>query len=261
VPAVWDLTEDDRNPVDYTLPDSAIEASDEDQGAVYILKIDGAPAVTGYRPNGPEEGAIVFDPVSGEIQWQTTNADVKNGYKFEITVVDTNGDSATDTMTVNVHNDPTSINDIPDQTIREDGINLNIGDRGVFAKDEGVGGAFYTLEIQRISSNGSATSPVDVNEYNARNGQGADIYFDPQTGEIRWDTTNRDVGEYNFMVTHNDTHGSTATDTFHVTVENETPTFMTLPPADYVIVPVSLSLTYDPLTCDRGNTTLSVGTR
>ncbi|MFH1116794.1 MAG: putative Ig domain-containing protein [Pseudomonadota bacterium] len=252
VPAVWDLTEDDTDPVDYTLPDSAIEASDEDQGAIYYLKIDGVDAVTGYRPNGDEGGAIYFDQVSGEIQWQTTNADVGMGYEFEITVVDTNGDTNTEIMIVNVHNDPTSINDIPDQTFTEDGMALNIGDAGVSAKDEGVGGAFYTLEIERVRPDGTTTPLYDVATYNAINGEGADIFFDPQTGEIKWDTTNRDVGEYNFTVTHHDTHGSTATDSFHVTAENNHTEFLTEPPADYVIVPVTLNLTYDALADDEG---------
>ncbi len=251
VPAEWNLTEDDTNPADYTLPDSAIEASDEDQGAIYYLKIDGVDAVTGYRPNGDEGGAIYFDPVSGEIQWQTTNADVGTGYEFEITVVDTNGDWNTEIMIVNVHNDPTSINDIPDQTVTEDGMALNIGDGGVTAKDEGVGGAFYTLEIERVYPDGTTTPLVDVGDYNAGNGEGSDIFFDPETGEIIWDTTNRDVGEYNFVVTHDDIHGSTATDTFHVTVLNDSPKFMTDPPADYIIVPATLNLTYDPGTDDE----------
>jgi hypothetical protein len=252
VPPVWDLTEDDTNPADYTLPDGDIDSTDEGQGAEYVLVIDGKTWTPGYHPNGSQGGEVVFDKLTGEIQWQTTNADVKDGYKFEIIAVDTNGDSDSKTMIVNVHNDPTSINDIPDQTATEDGIKLHVGDGGVLAKDERVGGAFYTLEIQRIFSDGSTTSLMDVKVYNANNGLGADIFFNNQTGEINWATDNRDVGEYNFVVTHNDTHGSTATDDFKVTVENKAPQFTTEPPDDYVIVPATLKLTYDPWADDEG---------
>ncbi|MFC1835628.1 Ig domain-containing protein, partial [Thermodesulfobacteriota bacterium] len=90
---------------------------------------------------------------------------------------------------------------------------------------------YYTLEVMRNGDLGF----VDVNKFNYINGKGSDIDFDPTTGEINWDTNNRDVGSYAFRITHHDGHNHSATDEFEVKVKNDPPRFTTKPDPDQCI--------------------------
>ena len=69
------------------------------------------------------------------------------------------------------------------------------------------------------------STPADlVNNY----GVGGPMSFDNDTGRIDWTPNNRDVGLWNFVVTHNDAQNngndSTDTVTFQVNIANRQPT-------------------------------------
>ncbi len=263
IPSQWTLHEDDGtnnpgNPSLWTLDETLVNSSDEGVGPTqYSLYIDGVLWTPGYRPNGADGGEVVFNSLTGEIQWQTTNTDVtidtgggqfRAPYQFTIHLDDGHGGTADRTMDVNVTNEVTVIGTVPDQVIQEDGISLDLGDAAVTANDESVGpGTFYTLEIERDGDPGF----VDVITYNATNNQGSDIIFDAITGSMKWDTTNRDVGEYTFRVTHHDGHQSSSADEFNVSVENTEPVFIT-PAPDGEVIRATLWFQYDPNTTDEG---------
>ncbi|AFM23770.1 putative Ig domain-containing protein [Desulfomonile tiedjei] len=263
VPSQWTLHEDDGTnnpgiPSLWTLDETLVNSSDEGVGPTqYTLYIDGVLWTPGYRPNGPDGGEVVFNSLTGEIQWQTTNTDVtidtggdqfRAPYQFTIHLDDGHGGTADRTMDVNVTNEVTVIGAIPDQVIQEDGISLDLSDAVVHANDERVGpGTFYTLEIERDGDPGF----VDVSTYNATNNQGSDIAFDATTGSMKWDTTNRDVGQYTFRVTHHDGHQSTSAEEFNVSVLNTDPVFTT-PPPDGEVIRATLWFQYDPNTTDEG---------
>ncbi|MBI5250035.1 MAG: hypothetical protein HY912_11120, partial [Desulfomonile tiedjei] len=261
-PATWQLHEDDGvnhpgNPSLWTLDQALVDSNDEGVGPTeYNLCIDGVLWTPGYRPNGPDGGTVVFNSSTGEIQWQTTNADVtidtggaqfRVPYQFTIEVNDGHGGTVTRTIDVDVTNEVTVIDNIPDQVIQEDGLSLNLEDFAVNAIDEQVGpGTFYTLAIQRDGDSGFQ----DVTAYNSGNGPGSDIVFDPTTGSISWATTNRDVGHYTFRVTHHDGHQSASPDDFGITVQNNDPVFTTQGPEGETIR-ATLWFSYDPNTTDE----------
>ncbi len=268
-PVEWSLREDDAvnnsgTPGLWTLDESQIETTDEGLGLTYSLYIDGTLWESGYHPNGPDGGEIFFNTDTGEIVWATTNADVttfwgggeaRSAYEFRIVADDNAGGVAQIYFDVTVADDATNINDIPDQTIVEDGSPLSID---AVSRDEqvesnnpvpdelGTGDAYYTLEIDRHDASGASTGFVDVSTYNTKNDTlGTDIVFNASTGQINWDAANPDVGEYTFRITHHDGFNNSASDTFNVTVENEGPHFTTNPPADPVVVMETKYLTYD----------------
>jgi len=196
------------------------------------------------EPNGPDGGVVAFNTATGEIQWATTNADVtldtgggpaRPSYDFRIVANDGNGGIADPTFHVDVTNDPTNITVPGPQVIFEDGPALQLVDGDVTARDEQVesanlpgnagpgdpGYTFYTLEIDRHDPLGNPTGFVDADWYNDNNNGGADIVFDSSTGAVTWSgATNRDVGDYEFRVTHYDGHNTSADATFDVTVNN-----------------------------------------
>ena len=151
LPAIptWQLVEDDAvnypDPADdwrWTMDGSLVNSDDEGlDGTTYTLEIslDGGSNWTTwsapYRPNGPGGGQIVFDNVTGEIVWETTNADVTHDasgnaltglapYVFRIQVNDQNPYPASTNLSgwqvfnVEVWNDPDGYQRVPaDQTL------------------------------------------------------------------------------------------------------------------------------------------------
>ena len=103
-----------------------ITSDDEGYGVTYSLKVNGGAAdPAGYRPNGPDGGLIILDTATGQITWDTTNADVTrdvdgnplvgvSDYTFEITANDghTTDNTNLKTFSVLVWNDPTLIDKI-----------------------------------------------------------------------------------------------------------------------------------------------------
>ena len=124
---------------DATYGEAYVNSDDEGlDGTTYTLEVslDGGSNWTTwsapYRPNGPGGGQIVFDNVTGEIVWETTNADVTHDasgnaltglapYVFRIQVNDQNPYPASTNLSgwqvfnVEVWNDPTDISSPADQ--------------------------------------------------------------------------------------------------------------------------------------------------
>jgi hypothetical protein len=70
------------------------------------------------------------------------------------------------------------------------------------------------------------------------------VLFNTSTGAISWETDNRDVGHYTFIVTHFDGHNTQSSTTFGVTVENEVPKWTETAPST-IIVPANRSVSVD----------------
>ncbi|MDQ7782088.1 MAG: putative Ig domain-containing protein, partial [Desulfomonilaceae bacterium] len=241
VPVTWQLTEDDsvNFPADTSLWTLDLNSDDDPYANItYELRIDGYNWTSGYRPNGPDGGEVIFDPNTGEIQWATTNADVTEDtgggssrlpYVFSVRADDghpDNNPSAWNDFDVRVFNDPTDITDHPaDQTITED----VLFQYDIQATDEEVErpgiNTYYDLNV----NDGTGWVPFLV--YNSGNGSRGDIIFDPDTGLFQWTPNNLDklVGVYDFQVIHHDGHGSSDIKTFQLTLENDPPEFTAFP--------------------------------
>ncbi len=168
-----------------------------------------------------------------------------------------------------VKNDPTNVGEldsshnivkIADKTISEDTSNplvIDLASRDEQAETNNstyYHDAFYEVWVKKDPSDPSSVFvPVDLphgyqyqpNPADATQGVlgGGIISLDKETGQITWTShtdpsdpsspiqgpNNRDVGDYLFMVVHDDGHGSTATDTFHITISNTAPTLKAAP--------------------------------
>jgi hypothetical protein len=291
-PGPVSLTEDafvnDPSATDqYTIFDWQIQTNEELVGVTYSLDVTTAAGITVHvndsiplgidhhgNPNwvgaqiNTNGGWVLFNILTGETEWKTTNADVTvdtgsvpdpaNAYTFSVTADDHTvpgqGDdppTATQSFIVQVLNDPTDIiTDVPNQTF-EQGVLWQLGDNDVVDRDERVGSnTWYTLTVAR-----EGDAPVDVVAYNARvtGTHGAPVVFDPLTGEISWaSTSNRDVGLYHFEVTHHDGHNTTDSDSFDVTVMNKVPTWTTSSPNGQVVM-ATRPFTYDANSNEEGH--------
>ncbi len=270
-------------------PFPRIESVDEGQGVTYSLQvkidgntydIDNTTAFPGYlggqinlpgAPNLQGGGWILIDPVSGEITWKTTNADVTvdtgqnyltdgKAYEFIVTADDhttgTLNSTVTESFFVKVLNERTTINDIPNQQF-EQGQLWQLTDGEVRAGDTRIGdervgpGTWYSLTVLRDGTPGTAQDVADFNTEVVTTG-GAPITFDPLTGAMSWSsTTNRDVGLYHFEVTHHDGHNTIAVDPFDVSLVNKMPEWTSTPP-DGQVVMATKPFVYDANTTEEG---------
>ncbi|MDQ7782087.1 MAG: putative Ig domain-containing protein, partial [Desulfomonilaceae bacterium] len=242
-----------------TYPESLVESNEEGVGVIYGLWVDGVPAdqadplgdpdYVALQPNGPNGGWVRFNIHTGEIQWDTTNADVtvlegdvlplRDPYVFSVQADDGNAaaDPAGDNLSpvqqfnVTVYNAPTSITAAPaGGTITEDAgftFNIQAVDEEVErpGADPDYRNTYYTLEINDglITDLDADPDWVDWNYYNAHNGIRADITFDPDTGLFGWDPNHSDTlhtSDYQFRVIHHDGHGSSDVAAFVYTVDN-----------------------------------------
>ncbi len=222
-------------------------------------------------------GQIQLNTVTGEIHWQSTNADVTvdkgsvapgtHPYEFILVAHDrvSGGESPAKSFEVDVTDADTSINAIPDQTVNEggslflydtkDGPGVTTGNY-VTAADEKVGPSYYTLEIERDG----VAKVYSLQEFNdaMEAGGGHKIDFDANSGALQWDVENQEagdnhqaVGNYHFTITHYDGHNDSKSTTFAVYVVNADPEFTTSAP-DGAVVMATKNFYYDPGSTDEG---------
>jgi hypothetical protein len=272
----------------YTIFDGQIQTNEELQGVTYSLDVTNASGATVHVNNSIPVGLdhtgdpdwvgaqinvgggwVLFNVNTGQTEWKTTNADVTidsnaspdplNAYSFSVTANDhtTNGPEAptvAQSYKVQVRNDPTDINNIPDQQF-EQGQLWQLMDNDVHARDELVGpNTWYSLTVSRGLPGGGSGAALEVADFNAEVALtgGAPITFDSHTGAISWpDTTNRDVGLYHFVVTHHDGHNTIASDPFDVSLVNKVPRWTSTPP-DGLVVMATKPFSYDANTTEEG---------
>ena len=201
---------------DFTTLEDSLLTFDASQ---YFTDNDGD--VLNFTINGAPDW-INFDTVTGIITGTPDNDDV-GSYNISITATDPGGLEADVSfqVTVNNTNDAPTVTPITDTSVSEDAA-LSYDVSASFA-DQDVG---------------------DTLTYSIAAGAPAWISIDANTGEITGTPTNADVGAHNITVIATDGSGSTAQDTFQVTVNNTNDAPTVTPIAD-TSVSEDNALSYD----------------
>ncbi len=241
-------------------------------------------------------GLITWTPTNADVTLggattATATTVERNAYLFKAEAYDaSNTLLETKTFTVGVKNDPTNVGATLDangnvvatlgaKSITEDGGLQTIVD--VASRDEQVEASdpayfkdsYYQLLVQKVGDPTVHTvvplDPAAGTEFwsYTPNAGGGEILISKDTGVITWEgpsgdlthgPNNADVGVYHFTVIHHDGHGSSATDTFDVTVSDTAPSLGNVPITWKLTEDSSSSLDFTSEDEGLGNTTYIV---